>query len=240
MKKGKAVTQGAPQEVDETSLKSQKKRSEPNVLSAQDLAGRLREDIVTGRLVPNQRLVEADIAEDYGASRGNIRVALSELSVEGLVERVQNRGARVRAVSVEEAVEITEVRAAVEALCAKKAAERITESQQVLLQEIGRKMVDAVGRGDRELYSMANEQLHREIIEISGQRTAAETIRRLQGQAVRYQFRLSRQHDRPKQSLPQHLAIIDAICARDGSGAAEAMNAHLASVAEAIVVAGAD
>ena len=84
-------------------------------MTAAELADLLRTAIVNGELVPNQRLVEADLAAEYGASRGNVRVALSELSVEGLVERVQNRGARVRAVSVDEAVEITEVRAALEA-----------------------------------------------------------------------------------------------------------------------------
>src|SRR6478752_7596751 len=105
-------------------------------LSASALVDVLRSAIIRGELVPKQRLVEADLADEYGASRGNVRVALSELSVEGLVERVQNRGARVRAVSVDEALEITEVRAALEALCARKAAERATESDIAELQEL--------------------------------------------------------------------------------------------------------
>ena len=98
-------------------------------MSAHELGDLLRRAIVAGELVPNQRLVEADLAAEYGASRGNIRIVLSELSIEGLVERVQNRGARVRAVSVDEALEITEVRAALEALCARKAAERAAAEQ---------------------------------------------------------------------------------------------------------------
>src|SRR6478609_971246 len=96
-------------------------------LTVAELVDVLRSAIVGGDLVPNQRLVEADLAAEYGASRGNIRAALAELTVEGLVERVQNRGARVRAVSVAEAVEITEVRAALEGLCAAKAAARLTD-----------------------------------------------------------------------------------------------------------------
>ncbi|MDN4610447.1 GntR family transcriptional regulator [Arthrobacter burdickii] len=203
-------------------------------VTATELADLLRTAIVTGELVPNQRLVEADLAAEYGASRGNIRVALSELSVEGLVERVQNRGARVRAVSVDEAVEITEVRAALEALCARKAAERITDKEIAELQQLAERMTDAVERGDRESYSENNQKLHARIIAISAQQTAAATIQRLRGQAVRFQFRLARQPGRPAVSLPQHLAIITAVCAHDPDAAAQAMRVHLESVADVI------
>lgn len=203
-------------------------------LSAPQLVEILRKAIITGELVPKQRLVEADLADDYGASRGNVRVALAELSVEGLVERVQNRGARVRAVSIEEAVEITEVRGALEALCARKAAERITDTGSAELRELASQMEDAVARGDRESYSACNQRLHAKIIEVSAQTTAAATIQRLRGQAVRFQFQLARQPGRPSVSLPQHLAIIDAVCRHDPEGAAEAMRLHLESVADAI------
>src|SRR5213078_2286572 len=84
----------------------------------------IRDAIVHGEFVPNQRLVEADLSEQFEASRATVRSALVELANEGLVERVQNRGARVRAVSLAEAIEITEVRMALEGLCAAKAAER--------------------------------------------------------------------------------------------------------------------
>ncbi|HIW92683.1 MAG TPA: GntR family transcriptional regulator [Candidatus Corynebacterium avicola] len=199
-----------------------------------DLVTELRNSIVTGRFVPGQRLVEADLAEEFGASRGSVRGALAELSVEGLVERVQNRGARVRAVTMEEAVEITEVRAALEALCARKAAERIEEQDISHLREIGRDMARAVDGGDREAYAAANKRLHALIIEVSGQKTAADTVQRLRGQAVRYQFRLANQQGRPQVSLPQHLAIIEAVCAHDPDSAAAAMQAHLTSVGTAI------
>ncbi|WP_082469906.1 MULTISPECIES: GntR family transcriptional regulator [Micrococcales] len=201
---------------------------------APQLVSLLRDAIVSGQLVPNQRLVEADLSEEYNASRGNVRIALSELSVEGLIERVQNRGARVRAVSVEEAVEITEVRGALEAMCARKAAERADGEQVERLRAIARRMTAAVDTGNLSEYSQCNKELHALIIEMSGQKTAAETIKRLRGQAVRYQFKLSNHPGRPAVSLPQHLAIIDAVCNHRPDAAAEAMSRHLASVADAI------
>lgn len=168
--------------------------AEGRSLTAAELVSVLRSAIMGGELVPDQRLVEADLAAWYMASRGKVRAALAELTVEGLVERVQNRGARVRAVSVQEAVE----------------------------------------RGDRDSYSEGNRTLHATLIELSGQQTAAATIHRLRGQAVRFQFRLARQPGRPAVSLPQHLAIIDAVCAHDPDAAADAMRVHLESVAKAI------
>lgn len=198
------------------------------------LTHRLRQDIVAGHLVPHQRLVEADVAEAHGASRGEVRLALNELITEGLVERIPNRGARVRKVSLQEAIEITEVRAAVESLCARKAAENITEAQADELRDIGRQMQLAVNRGEREEYSQLNRALHSRVIELADQQTAAETITRLRGQAIRYHFQLATQPDRPRVSLPQHMMIIEAICARDPDAASRAMGEHLASVTEAI------
>ncbi|WP_101546214.1 GntR family transcriptional regulator [Brevibacterium iodinum] len=198
------------------------------------LRDRLREKIMAGELVPDQRLVEADISEEYGSSRGNVRIALADLTAEGLVEKVANRGARVRAVSLDEAIEITEVRGALESLCARRAAERVGPGQVAQLRDIGRRMTAAVSEGDREAYSGCNRELHALVIEISGQRTAAETIRRLRGQAVRYQYRIAQQSGRPAESLPQHLAIIESVCAQDPDAAAAAMQAHIRSVARSI------
>ena len=198
------------------------------------LTDRLRQDIVAGNLVPHQRLIESDVADEHGASRGEVRLALNELITEGLVERIPNRGARVRKVSLEEAIEITEVRAAVESLCARKAAEKITDEQANELSDIGQAMQEAVERGARDEYSNLNRKLHTLIIAVADQQTAAQTIARLRGQAIRYHFQLSTQPDRPQVSLPQHLAIIEAICARNRGAAAAAMQEHLDSVAEAI------
>src|SRR5882757_10790464 len=119
----------------------------------------IRAAIADGEFVPDQRLVEADLSERFGASRASVRTALVQLTSEGLVERVQNRGARVRAVSLHEAIEITEVRMALEGLCAAKAAERATEADRCGLREIGGRMQDAVAAGDVLGYSDLNKQL---------------------------------------------------------------------------------
>ena len=85
-------------------------------------AAALRAALFDGDLAPGQRLVEGELAELYGVSRASVRAALIDLASDGLVERIPNRGARVRVVSTEEAVAITEARMALEALIARKAA----------------------------------------------------------------------------------------------------------------------
>jgi DNA-binding GntR family transcriptional regulator len=203
-------------------------------VGSRSVVAEIREAIVRGDFVPNQRLVEADLSEQFGASRATVRSALVELANEGLVERVQNRGARVRAVSLAEAVEISEVRMVLEGLCAAKAAEHVSKDEAKQLKAIGRAMRSAVSSGDVLGYSRLNQELHRLVREISGQRTAREVLERLRAQSVRHQFRLAMQPGRPSVSLPEHLAIIEAICARDPAAAEEAARAHLRSVITAL------
>jgi DNA-binding GntR family transcriptional regulator len=202
--------------------------------SSRSVVDEIREAIIDGEFVANQRLVEADLSHQFSASRASVRTALLELTNEGLVERVQNRGARVRAIPLSEAIEISEVRMVVEGLCAAKAAERITQQEIRELRGLGRSMRKAVSRGDVLGYSTLNQQLHHRIRTISGQHTASEVLERLRAQSVRHQFRLAMRPGRPAASPPEHLALIDAICTHDQEAAERAARAHLRSVIAAL------
>lgn len=194
----------------------------------------IRAAILDGTYGPGQRLIEADLEDDHGASRGAVRAALLELTRDGLVERVAHRGARVRIVSVEEAVQITEVRMVVESLCAAKAAENADEDDVATLRAIARDMEDAVASGDVMTYSRLNSVLHERVQRIAAQPVATDVLTRLRAQNVRHQFRLALRPGRPRISLPQHLAIVDAVCRRDPDAAAAAMRTHVTSVIDAL------
>ncbi|MGW7544613.1 GntR family transcriptional regulator [Streptomyces sp. NPDC054770] len=207
----------------------------PNIPSGSDpVVEVIRAAIVRGDYVPDQRLVEVDLAEQFSVSRGAVRSALLQLGNEGLVERIPNRGARVRAVPLAEAIEITEVRMVVEGLCAAKAARRVTDTEIAELREIRAGMIGAVEAGEVMTYSELNNRLHRRLVELSGQATAGGVLERLRGQSVRHQFRLALQPGRPTVSLPEHLAIIDAVCGRDPVAAEQAARGHLGSVVHAL------
>jgi DNA-binding GntR family transcriptional regulator len=199
-----------------------------------DVLAAIRDAITQGEFAPNQRLVEADLSEQFGASRSGVRSALFELANEGLVERVQNRGARVRAVTLDEAIEISEVRMVVEGLCAAKAAEHITDEEITELRALGTAMRTAVADGHVLRYSELNQTLHLRVLQISGQSTASGVLERLRAQNVRHQFRLALVPGRPDVSLAEHLAIIDEICARAPEAAERAARRHLLSVIAAL------
>jgi DNA-binding GntR family transcriptional regulator len=193
----------------------------------------LRAAILSGEFAPRQRLVEIDLCERFGTSRFILRSALADLAGQGLVEFQRNRGARVRDVSLAEAIEITEVRILLEGLLAARAAERVTRAEAAVLRGLIRDMRAAVRRSELLTYSDLNARLHEAIRDIAAHETAARVLRQLRDQTVRHQFSLSLVPGRPAVSLPQHEAIVAAITARDPDGAARAMHDHLQSVINA-------
>ena len=197
-------------------------------------AARLRQAILAGDMAPGQRLVEEELAGTLAVTRASLRTALFDLTAEGLVERIPNRGARVRAITLDEAIAITECRMALEGLCAAKAAERITEPQAGRLRQLGDEMERSVADGEPLKYSALNHELHRLIREISAQTVAAGLLERLNGQLVRHRFQLALRPGRPQASLPEHLAMISAITARRPAEAEEAARRHLSSVITAL------
>jgi len=194
----------------------------------------LRQAILHGEMAPAQRLVENELAEQFGVTRASIRAALIDLEAQGLVERIRNRGSRVRVVTVEEAVAITECRMVLEGLCAAKAATLASDEQLAELTELGTAMTKAVADGEPVTYSELNQELHAKVREFSGQRTAVDLLERLNTQLVRHRFQLALRPGRPQHSLNEHLAMIEAIRARDPQAAEQAARAHLTSVIEAL------
>lgn len=200
----------------------------------QHALAQLRQAILHGEMAPAQRLVENELAEQFGVTRASIRAALIDLEAQGLVERIRNRGSRVRVVTVEEAVAITECRMVLEGLCAAKAATLASDEQLAELTELGTAMTKAVADGEPMTYSELNQELHTRVREFSGQQTAVDLLERLNAQLVRHRFQLALRPGRPQHSLNEHLAMIEAIRARDPQAAEKAVRAHLTSVIEAL------
>lgn len=195
---------------------------------------RLRAAIVEGRLLPNQRLVEADLTRQLGVGRSAVRVALARLDHEGLVELEPHRGARVRLVSLPEAVEIVEARAVLEGLAVRRAASLAGESDVTQLRAILADMARLHDAGDLLAASESNAALHRRLLQIGRHATAERLIAGLRSQLVRFQYRTVLLPGRARQSLVEHTAIVDAVAAADPAAAEAAMRAHLFAVADAL------
>ena len=204
--------------------------------TARNLAeDRLRAAIGRGDMAPGQRLVEEELAALYGVTRSGVRLAIDALIGEGLVERIPNRGARVRAVSPAEAVEIIECRMVLEGLIARKAAERITDAEAGRLHAHGRRMREALADGEPLKYSELIAELHALLRDLARQPTAAGLVDRLQAQIVRHQFQLSLRPGRPQRSLAELEELVAAVTDRDPDRAEQAARAHLQNVIAALV-----
>lgn len=194
----------------------------------------LRQDILGGKLEPGDRLLELQLAKEYNCGRAAIRSAIVELTSEGLVDRETNRGATVRRITIDEAIQITEARSALESLIASQAAANAGAEDHEDLQRIIADMDSAVSEGDSSAYSDLNRLLHRRLCEVSGHRIAGELVANLRNRAAHHQYRLAVMPGRPDVSLGQHRAIVDAVVAGDPEAASEAMRAHLQSVIDVL------
>jgi DNA-binding GntR family transcriptional regulator len=196
-----------------------------------DITAQLREAIARGHFSPNERLVEAELATRFSVNRAHIRTALAMLDQDGLVVRLPNRGARVRAISDTEAVEIAETRLAIEVMVARQAALRGDAQGRARLRSIEKDMRRAVSEGDAAQYSQCNAALHRELQRMAGNTTADRILNTLKSHLVRLQYRVILLPGRPRMSLAEHAAIVKAVCAGDADAAEQAMRAHLTSFA---------
>ena len=207
---------------------------EPAANGAEEAYWRLRQELTAGRLLPGQRLVEAELVESLGVGRALVRAALSRLAHEGLVDKEPNRGARVRMVSEDEAVEIVQARAVLEALAARQAALNADAEDLDAMRGFLVEMRDLLSRNDLLGYSECNARLHNRVIVSSRHSTAQRLIANLRAQMVRFQYRTILVPGRANESLAEHTALVDAIVAHDPDKAEAAMRRHLSHVADTL------
>lgn len=198
------------------------------------LSEAIRAAMLAGEYVPGQRLVEAELCERWGAGRSAVREALRLLAGDGLIELEPHRTARVRQITLDEAIEMAEVRAAVEVILARRAAANITSPEKDELREIGRRTRLAIESFDPVGYSELNELLHRRLSEIAAHQTAAAVVHGLRVQLIRFQIGLSLQPGRPIETLQEHEDLIQAVTSGDPSAAEASMRRHLEGAAEAL------
>lgn len=194
----------------------------------------LRKAIVSGELLPGERLLEEDLSARLGLGRAAVRMALVRLEHDGLVQRERHRGATVRRVSESEAVEILEARAALEGLAARHAAQNADEAAVGELRGIVAEMQELRERGDLLAVSTANARLHALILDVSRHQTARRLSQTLSSQLVRFQYRTVLLPGRSEHSYAEHTEIVEAIAAHDPEAAEQAMRRHLSRVAEAL------
>jgi len=184
--------------------------------------------IIAGELEPGAKLNEAELAAAMGISRGPVREAFRALEQAGLVHTEKNRGVFVRQVSLEEANEIYEVRAALEAQIGRLAATRISAQQLERLRGIVKRM-HAVGRSrDPDAYFPLNLEFHETLAEACGNRALATNYRRVVNELNLYRRQaIMRNVEIIPVSTKEHEAIVAAVAQGDAALAERLLYAHV-------------
>jgi DNA-binding GntR family transcriptional regulator len=187
--------------------------------------------IVSAEYPPGARLVETRIAQELGVSQAPVREALRDLEQLGCIVHEPFRGCSVRAFSADELLEAFPVRAALEALAARLAAERVSEEELLRLAELLERMRDAARRGDAHDQSQANASFHATIVRAARNATLERQWSFLEPYSRTY-LTVSQPGLDLKALSERHVPILDALRARDGDAAAVAMHRHLMDAAD--------
>jgi DNA-binding GntR family transcriptional regulator len=187
----------------------------------------MRKQIVDGGFAPGQRLIEADLTQQFQVSRGPLREAVRRLASEGLVEILHNRGARVKRLSHAEVLALYEVREVLEGLAARLAAERATAEERGAVQTLIEEMSLAADSRNFRAYVGMNSRLHAMLVDAARNPTLAEGIKRLQTPVLRIQFEALMTQEVILASHAEHRDIAAAVVGRDGVGAEAAMRVHI-------------
>lgn len=209
--------------------KPQTPYSKPRRDRGEWVAEHLRNGVFIGRYVPGQRLVEADLTAELGVSRNLLRETFRQLSAEGLIEIVPNRGALVRRLSIIEAMELFTIRMELESLAARLAARNCADPQ---AREQFEKQIDEVWSDEQRAstteYIAENQRFHTAMFRASGNHQLNELNNRLQLSLIMAQIMPSLTLSVINTSLSEHRKIAEAILSGDEKLADKASREHLA------------
>jgi DNA-binding GntR family transcriptional regulator len=185
----------------------------------------LLQRIVSGELEPGERLVETRIAQELGTSQAPVREALRDLELLRLVESEPFRGARVRVFGEEEMIEVYPVRASLEELAARLAAEKLGGDVSALEVEL-EAMKEAVRRDDTNALVQHDIAFHRLIVEAAGNSVLEQCWKSL-GVESRITVSLYGTYMEPMQAAERHVKLIDAIREQNPGAAGREARKHV-------------
>ncbi len=194
----------------------------------EQVIGALRDAILDFRLKPGQRLVERELIEQLGVSRTTVREALRELTSEGLVTVVPQRGAVVSAPSLDEAEDLYEVRAALESLLVERFVERATDEQLRAL-DAAVDLFEASTRGSDDVRTIldSKDEFYRVLSDGAASQVLQQLIEGLQARVRILRATSMSEEGRASQAAAELRLVSKAALKRDAKGAAAACAAHV-------------
>lgn len=192
------------------------------------VADYLREQIVSGGMVPGQRITLSDLASETGMSQMPVREAMMRLQSEGLLVDEPHKGMRVAPVSRRDVAELFEVRVELEGLAAFRACHASDAEMVADLGAINDRFAAAELASDFSAMGSLNWAFHRRILDAAGSSQLARLLEDVWTRSYRYRvgYRLIPGH--AALTVIEHRAIITAIEAGNAEGARTAARTHIA------------
>ena len=192
-------------------------------------------EILAGKLLPGTRLEEYELATRFNVSRTPVREALRLLAASGLVDTKLRQPATVASLSVQKLIEMFEVMAELESLCARLAARRIRKSSLDELNRIHAQLIKTAATKDAEAFFEINQKFHEEIYRAAQNRFLAEQTLVLRNRVRPYRRHVTERPGQLAATIEEHGAVIRAIASGDENAAGPAMRSHVTLLGEKLV-----
>lgn len=194
----------------------------------------IKDRILSAELPPGTRLKDNELARTFGVSNTPIREAMRELERDGLIETIPYKGSFVKKMSIAETREVYDVRMALEALAARLAVKRITESQLEEMEKAVQKYAIALERDDITVGLEADLAFHDLLVQASGNDTLLKIVRDLANR-IQVLRQLDKGKMRRKQSLEDHKAILQTLKEGEAEKAEVQVCRHIARGKENVI-----
>ncbi|MBY0123261.1 GntR family transcriptional regulator [Bacillus sp. S/N-304-OC-R1] len=169
----------------------------------------LKKAIITLELEPGQRIMDKDLAVEFGVSRTPVREALKRLEDEGLVESLPGSQTRITQIDLEEAKNAFTVVAALHSLAARLAVPSISEEDIHLMEDSNARLKKALENKDVVSAVEADDEFHGVLLSVSGNQEIGLALERIMSKVRRLEFSKFSSLDAMK-SIEEHQKIIEA------------------------------
>lgn len=199
----------------------------PRASLHEQVAQRLRQMLVEGRIAPGAKLNERELSELLNVSRTPLREAIKMLAAEGLVELLPNRGAIAVSLSEEDVLNTFEVMAGLEGMAGELAAARITAEELAEIQAMQFELMAAYTRRDLSTYYAVNARIHSAISAAAKNPVLATVYTQVNSRLQALRFRSNQDGEKWKRAVKEHEKMIEALAAHDGKAMREILQQHL-------------
>lgn len=195
----------------------------------------LKQALITLAYKPGDYLSTASLMNELDMGRTPINHALHRLSTEGLVQIIPRKGLIVSPLSIDDALQLIDVRLANESLCMRLAAERITKSELQQLEAIARDFEKAASRGQTTEVMNLDRLFHEHISSAAHNQILAEILKVLHARSQRFWALSLAMPDHLSEVQDEHRAILRALTEGNSTAAEKAVQEHVMSFQRALL-----